>query len=121
MSAGFGTTPVIGSTSSGDVPQVTTGAMQTTYFSVSNPSRHPVTLQAVPSVSPGLAAQYLHKVECFCFQQQLLQPGEQVQMPLRFFVDPALPAKYHTLTLSYTLYSLPVQAQLDRRYAHERE
>jgi len=100
--------------------KVQLGEMNQTFFSVTNPTEQSLTLQAVPSISPGLAAQYLHKIECFCFQQQHLAPGQQVDMPLRFFVDPALPDKYRTMTLSYTLYSTPVQAQLNRRYTHER-
>ncbi|RJG49499.1 cytochrome c oxidase assembly protein [Motilimonas pumila] len=62
--------------------------------------------QAVPSVSPGQAAAYLNKTECFCFNQQPLQAGERAELPLRFFVDNALPAEVKTLTLSYTLYDI---------------
>jgi cytochrome c oxidase assembly protein subunit 11 len=63
-----------------------------------------VTGQAVPSVAPGYAARYLHKVECFCFSQQRLEAGEELRMPVRFYVGDDLPDEVRTLTLSYTLY-----------------
>jgi cytochrome c oxidase assembly protein subunit 11 len=62
--------------------------------------------QAIPSVSPPEAAQYFHKIECFCFTQQVLDPGAQLDMPLQFVIDQALPAKFHTITLSYTLFDV---------------
>lgn len=61
--------------------------------------------QAVPSVSPGLAAQYLNKIECFCFNRQPLDAGKDAELPLVFYVDPALPEGISTLTLAYTLFS----------------
>ncbi|MGF1685230.1 cytochrome c oxidase assembly protein [Photobacterium japonica] len=60
--------------------------------------------QAVPSVSPGLGAQYFNKIECFCFNHQPLGAGENAALPLVFYVDPDLPADIHTLTLAYTLF-----------------
>jgi cytochrome c oxidase assembly protein subunit 11 len=69
----------------------------------------------VPSVSPGQAALYFNKMECFCFTQQHLTAGQQLLMPLQFYVDPALPEQFSTITLSYTLYEVeaaaPVTAQ----------
>jgi cytochrome c oxidase assembly protein subunit 11 len=62
--------------------------------------------QAVPSVSPGLAAAYFQKIECFCFTQQPLKANEEVEMALQFYVDPELPEDISTLTLSYTLYDV---------------
>ncbi|WP_028025799.1 cytochrome c oxidase assembly protein [Enterovibrio calviensis] len=61
--------------------------------------------QAVPSVSPGLAAQYLNKIECFCFNRQPLEAGKDAELPLVFYVDPAIPDDINTLTLAYTLFS----------------
>ena len=78
---------------------------QTTYFA-QNPTAQQMVAQAIPSVSPPEAAQYLHKIECFCFTQQALDPGVQLDMPLQFIVDPALPSKFHTITLSYTLFDV---------------
>ena len=62
--------------------------------------------QAIPSISPPEAAQYFHKTECFCFNQQALASGEALDMPLQFIVDQALPAKIRTITLSYTLFDV---------------
>ena len=62
--------------------------------------------QAVPSVSPGMAAGYFQKIECFCFTQQPLKANEDVEMGLQFYVDVDLPPEITTLTLSYTLYDI---------------
>ncbi len=78
-------------------------------YRVSNPHERPVVIQAVPSVSPQLLAQYLHKVECFCFNQQLLQPGETVDMPMRFVLDQEFPEEYAKLSLAYTLFDVSEQ------------
>lgn len=60
--------------------------------------------QAVPSVAPNRASIYFNKTECFCFTEQLLKAGERREMPLRFVIDPGLPADVRVLTLSYTFY-----------------
>ena len=60
--------------------------------------------KAAPSVAPNNASQWFNKTECFCFTEQQLAPGEQRTMPVRFVVDPALPADVGTVTLSYTFY-----------------
>jgi cytochrome c oxidase assembly protein subunit 11 len=62
--------------------------------------------QAVPSVSPFRGADFLHKTECFCFTQQQLEAGEEIEMPLLFFIDKALPDDVNKLTLSYTLFDV---------------
>lgn len=62
---------------------------------------------AVPSVSPGQAAKYFAKTECFCFTQQELKSGEEKEMPVVFIVDKNLPKKIHTVTLSYTFFNSP--------------
>ena len=59
---------------------------------------------AVPSVAPARASGYFAKTECFCFTAQTLQAGEVRDMPVRFIVDPKLPASINTLTLSYTFF-----------------
>lgn len=82
------------------------GERKQTAFSVSNTYDKPVVAQAIPSVSPSRAADYLNKVECFCFQQQPLQAGEQKDFPLVFFIDPELPEDISKLTLSYTLFDI---------------
>ena len=71
-----------------------------------NPTGRFIVGQAVPSVSPGQAALYFHKIECFCFTQQKLDAGKNMLMPLQFYVAPALPSQFSTITLSYTLYDV---------------
>jgi cytochrome c oxidase assembly protein subunit 11 len=69
---------------------------------------------AVPSVAPARASGYFSKTECFCFTAQTLAAGESRDMPVRFIVDPALPADVNTITLSYTFYKNEAQtAQLN--------
>lgn len=80
------------------------GEMVTTNYYARNRADQGITGQAVPSVTPGLAALHLHKVECFCFQQQQLDAGADMLMPLTFYVDAELPEDIETLSLSYTLF-----------------
>ena len=82
------------------------GEMKVVSFYAKNNASHDIIGQAVPSVSPGLAANYFHKIECFCFTQQPLSAGTDVEMSLQFYVDLELPADIKTLTLSYTLYDI---------------
>jgi cytochrome c oxidase assembly protein subunit 11 len=82
------------------------GEMNTATFYVRNRSQRPVTGQAVPSVSPGRAALYLKKIECFCFEQQELPAGGEMEMGVSFFVDADLPAELNELTLSYTMFKV---------------
>lgn len=74
------------------------------YFSAKNNSTHSMTVQAIPSVSPGLAARYLKKTECFCFTQQTFNPGQHRDMPVLFHIDAQLPKNINTITLAYTLF-----------------
>ena len=87
--------------------QVHPGQMVQVVFEVSNPSDASIVGQAIPSYGPQLAAQYVKKVECFCFARQEVKAGERRQMPVQFVVDPALPADVRTITLSYTFFELP--------------
>ncbi|PKI16478.1 cytochrome c oxidase assembly protein [Colwellia sp. 12G3] len=82
------------------------GEMKLVSFYAKNNATHDIIGQAVPSVSPGLAANYFHKIECFCFTQQPLAAGKDVEMSLQFYVDLELPTDIKTLTLSYTLYDI---------------
>lgn len=75
-------------------------------FYAENKSDNAMTVQAIPSITPAIAAKYLKKTECFCFTQQQLGPHEAMNMPLIFHVDPDLPANIKTITLSYTLYDV---------------
>ncbi|MFT5559075.1 MAG: cytochrome c oxidase assembly protein subunit 11 [Psychromonas sp.] len=82
------------------------GEMNQVTFSAHNLSNESRTMQAVPSISPGLAAQYMHKVECFCFTQQILQPGEKVSLTLLFYIDTEITPNIKELTLSYTVFDI---------------
>jgi len=75
-------------------------------FYAKNQSMRDIIGQAVPSVSPGRAAIYFQKIECFCFNQQPLKAQEDVEMALQFYVDTELPEDVSTITLSYTLYDV---------------
>lgn len=84
--------------------QVHPGEIREVHYFAQNRTAHSIVGQAVPSLAPGLAAKYFNKTECFCFTQQTLGPGEGREMPLRFVVDPDLPADVRTVSLSYTFY-----------------
>ena len=75
-------------------------------FYAENKSNYRMTVQAIPSVTPGIAAKYLKKTECFCFTQQTLNGHEGMDMPLLFHLDSDLPANVKTITLSYTLFDV---------------
>jgi len=82
------------------------GEMVQVEYEVSNTRSEPVTGQAVPSYGPQRAGRYVSKLDCFCFTQQTLAPGETRRMPVVFVLDPALPRDVHTITLSYTFFEL---------------
>lgn len=73
-------------------------------FFAENESGRTMTVQAIPSVSPGEVAKYMKKTECFCFNRQTFKSGESMEMPLIFHLDPDLPKNIHTVTLSYTMF-----------------
>jgi cytochrome c oxidase assembly protein subunit 11 len=75
------------------------------YFA-QNETNQVMTVQAIPSVTPGLAAKYLKKTECFCFAQQTLKPHESMKMPLIFHIDRDIPDNIKVLSLSYTLFDV---------------
>jgi len=82
------------------------GERKETTYRVTNTFKTAAIAQAVPSVSPSEAAEYLHKIECFCFEQQPLAAGEHKDMPLIFFIDTELPEHINKITLSYTLFDI---------------
>lgn len=101
--------------------QVRIGETGLAFYEAHNPTDRPVAGTASYNVTPYEAGGYFSKIACFCFEQQVLQPGETVLMPVTFFVDPAIvedrDAKFvKQITLSYTFYEndLPAeQASLD--------
>jgi cytochrome c oxidase assembly protein subunit 11 len=81
------------------------------FYEAHNPLDVPVAGQAAYNVTPYEAGVFFDKIECFCFTEQVLQPGETVMMPVSFFVDPAIvddrEGQYiHTITLGYTFYQI---------------
>ena len=81
------------------------------FYEAYNPTSKPIAGQASYNVTPYEAGYFFNKVECFCFTEQVLEPGERVEMPVSFFIDPEMvedrDAKYvHTITLSYTFYEI---------------
>jgi cytochrome c oxidase assembly protein subunit 11 len=80
------------------------GKLYDTSFYAKNLTTGASVAQAVPSISPNATARYFHKTECFCFTPQKFGVGEGRDMPLRFIVDPQLPANIDRLTLAYTFY-----------------
>jgi cytochrome c oxidase assembly protein subunit 11 len=81
-------------------------------YYVRNTTAEPIVGRAIPSVTPGAAAAHFKKIECFCFSEQMLQPGEAREMPVRFTVAPELAATIGTVTLSYTFFNTdPAQAK----------
>jgi cytochrome c oxidase assembly protein subunit 11 len=73
------------------------------YFAHNTSARN-TTGVAVPNLIPAASSPHFKKIECFCFRQQALAPGEAREMPVRFMVDPALPAGVTELSLSYTFF-----------------
>jgi cytochrome c oxidase assembly protein subunit 11 len=82
------------------------GELARVTYEVRNNAAVPVVLQAIPSYGPQQAGRYFRKLDCFCFKQQVLQPGEVRQMPVVFVIDPEVPADLGTVTLSYTFFEV---------------
>lgn len=86
--------------------QVHPGEMTQVVYEVVNTQARSVEAQAIPSYAPQQAAAHFKKVECFCFQQQTLEASQAKQMPVVFYLDPALPRDVKTITLSYTFFEI---------------
>jgi len=86
--------------------EVHPGQIYEAMFRVTSATGEITTGQAVPSVSPGLAAEHFNKTECFCFTQQELAGFESRDMPLRFIIDSKISEKIGQVTLSYTFFNL---------------
>jgi len=86
------------------------------FYEAYNPTNRPIAGSAAYNVTPYDAGGYFTKIDCFCFEEQILQPGERVQMPVTFFVDPEIvndrDAKHiQQITLSYTFYEIDMPEQ----------
>jgi cytochrome c oxidase assembly protein subunit 11 len=88
---------------------ITTGVQQSVMFVFENKTSEDMVGQVIPSVSPGRGAEYLHKTECFCFEQQKLLAGERIELPVVFIVDPYIPLDIGSLSLGYTLFDITDQ------------
>ncbi len=86
------------------------------FYQVTNTSDRPIVGQATYNVTPVKMGPYFAKIDCFCFTEQLVQPGQTINMPVSYFVDPALAEDEHadeitTVTLSYTFFPSPETVQ----------
>ena len=79
------------------------------FYEAHNPTDRPIAGTASFNVTPYSAGEFFAKIDCFCFEMQVLEPGQTVQMPVSFYVDPEILShpeakRVHTITLSYTFY-----------------
>ena len=86
--------------------QVHPGELATVMYEFQNVQNRRMSAQAIPSYAPHQAAAHFNKVECFCFRQYTLAPGEKKQWPVAFVIDPKLSKDVTTITLSYTFFEV---------------
>jgi cytochrome c oxidase assembly protein subunit 11 len=86
--------------------QVHPGELATVVYEFSNIQNRTMAAQAIPSYAPMQAMAYFNKLECFCFSEYVLQPGESRKWPVSFVIDPKLPRDVTTITLSYTFFEV---------------
>ena len=82
------------------------GELTTVMYQFQNVQNRRMAAQAIPSYAPRQAGAYFNKLECFCFTQYTLEPGEKKQWPVAFVIDPKLPKDVTTITLSYTFFEV---------------
>jgi cytochrome c oxidase assembly protein subunit 11 len=94
------------------VMQVHPGQMATVMYEFKNTQARTMSAQAIPSYAPKQATAHFNKLQCFCFNQYTLKPGESKSWPVVFVIDPKLPKDVKTITLSYTFFEVgaPVPA-----------
>ena len=86
--------------------QVHPGEMATVMYEFRNMQNRTMAAQAIPSYAPMQAAAHFNKIECFCFNEYILKPGERKEWPVVFYVDSKLPKDVTTITLSYTFFEV---------------
>lgn len=86
--------------------QVHPGELNTVMYEFQNTQSRVMSAQAIPSYAPKQATAHFHKLECFCFHEYTLQPGESKRWPVVFVIDPKLPRDVKTITLSYTFFEV---------------
>jgi cytochrome c oxidase assembly protein subunit 11 len=87
------------------------GELTSVAFEMGNRANYPIVGQAIPSLAPQTAARYFSKTECFCFSRQPLAAGEQKTVPVKFIIDPKIPADVDRVTLSYTFFEAPPSSE----------
>ena len=102
--------------------QVHPGELNTVMYEFQNVQNRRMAAQAIPSYAPHQAASHFNKLECFCFNQYTLEPGEKKRWPVAFVIDPKLSKDVTTITLSYTFFEVggktpaaPVAAVQDQK------
>ena len=98
--------------------EVRIGESGLAFYEAYNPTDRPIAGSASYNVTPYQAGGFFQKIQCFCFEEQVLQPGERVQMPVTFYVDPEIVddrdgRHIHTITLSYTFYEIDLPEEED--------
>ena len=86
--------------------QVHPGELTTVMYQFQNVQNRRMAAQAIPSYAPNQAAAHFNKLECFCFNQYILEPGEKKEWPVAFVIDPKLSKDVTTITLSYTFFEV---------------
>ena len=86
--------------------QVHPGEMATVMYEFRNVQDRTMAAQAIPSYAPMRAGAHFNKVECFCFNEYILKPGERKEWPVVFYIDATLPKDVTTITLSYTFFEV---------------
>ncbi len=92
--------------------QVHPGELTTVMYQFQNIQNRTMSAQAIPSYAPRQAASHFNKLECFCFSQYTLAPGEKKEWPVAFVIDPRLPKDVTTITLSYTFFEVGMQTPM---------
>lgn len=82
------------------------GAIASTAYFARNPTNRTMLAQAIPSITPARVRKYFKKIECFCFDNQKLGPGESAYLGLRFYLDPDFPKDVKRVTLAYTIFDI---------------
>jgi len=94
--------------------QVHPGRVYTTNYIAKNNTQSEMIGRAVPSITPYVANRHLIKTECFCFENQIIEAGKEVEMPLSFMINPKLPKDVKVVTLSYTFFDITQSAQINK-------
>ena len=100
------------------VMKIQTGKYHTATFYVKNTTNKKMMAQAVPSVAPSNAAEYLKKLECFCFEQQELMPGEEALLPVKLLVSNDLPNNIKNIILSYKIFDITTEDNNEKLAYH---